>query len=243
MGAQNWGRLDGISTVAIKALVCLTWASPRFNPDGDVERWQKAAEYAKEVMDFKMTVDNVSGGFSVGRQVDWCDPNNPEIVYGSRYKSSNDDLERALLSGRFSGQRCDGRHAGVGRCFRHGRRLSDRRVRPEYAYDPANPYLNRDPRFYSVIFYNGRSVVTGQTGKTYNFENWSNGGKDAAGTSSKNSLTNYHIKKFVYMGLNWSETSVNKMPHSKFFIRWAHMVLAFAEAATRSAAPTPRSTA
>lgn len=71
---------------------------------------------------------------------------------------------------------------------------------PEYAYDPANPYLNRDPRFYSVIFYNGRSVVTGQTGKTYNFENWSNGGKDAAGTSSKNSLTNYHIKKFVYMG-------------------------------------------
>lgn len=90
---------------------------------------------------------------------------------------------------------------------------------PNYAYDPANPYLNRDPRFYSVIFYNGRSVVTGQTGKTYSFENWSNGGKDAAGTSSKNSLTNYHLKKFVYMGHNWSETSVNKMPHSKFFIR------------------------
>ena len=103
LGAQNWGRLDGISAVAIKALVYLTWASPRFNPDGDVERWRKAAECAKEVMDFKMTVDNVSGGFSVGRQVDWCDPNNPEIVYASRYKSSNDDMERAFYPGGFQG--------------------------------------------------------------------------------------------------------------------------------------------
>ena len=54
-------------------------------------------------MDFKMTVDNVSGGFSVGRQVDWCDPNNPEIVYASRYKSSNDDMERAFYPSGFQG--------------------------------------------------------------------------------------------------------------------------------------------
>ena len=236
LGAQNWGRLDGISAVAIKALVYLTWASPRFNPDGDVERWRKAAECAKEVMDFKMTVDNVSGGFSVGRQVDWCDPNNPEIVYASRYKSSNDDMERAFYPGGFQGNGTMGATQELVDAFgmADGYPIGES---PEYAYDPANPYLNRDPRFYSVIFYNGRSVVTGQTSKTYTFENWSNGGKDAAGTSSKNSLTNYHIKKFVYMGLNWSETSVNKMPHSKFFIRWAHMVLAFAEAANRVGGP------
>ena len=236
LGAQNWGRLDGISTVAIKALVYLTWASPRFNPDGDMERWQKAAECAKEVMDFKMTVDNVSGGFSVGRQVDWCDPNNPEIIYASRYKSSNDDMERAFYPGGFQGNGTMGATQELVDAFgmADGYPVGES---PEYAYDPANPYLNRDPRFYSVIFYNGRSVVTGQTSKTYNFENWSNGGKDAAGTSSKNSLTNYHIKKFVYMGLNWSETSVNKMPHSKFFIRWAHMVLAFAEAANQVGGP------
>lgn len=33
------------------------------------------------------------------------------------------------------------------------------------------------------------------------------------------------------MGLNWSDASINRQPHSKFFIRWAHMVLTFAEAA------------
>ena len=79
----------------------------------------------------------------------------------------------------------------------------------------------------------------------YTFENWANGGdplpfaigKDAAGTKSSNSLTNYHIKKFVFMGLNWSDASINRQPHSKFFIRWEHMCLAFAEAANQVAGP------
>ena len=39
------------------------------------------------------------------------------------------------------------------------------------------------------------------------------------------------------MGVNWSESSVSRMPHSKFFIRWAHMVLAFAEAANQVGGP------
>lgn len=33
------------------------------------------------------------------------------------------------------------------------------------------------------------------------------------------------------MGLNWSDASITRAAHSKFFIRWAHMVLTFAEAA------------
>ena len=31
-GGKYWGRFDGITTRAIKAMVYLTWASPRFNP-------------------------------------------------------------------------------------------------------------------------------------------------------------------------------------------------------------------
>ena len=109
--------------------------------------------------------------------------------------------------------------------------------RSQYEYDPENPYENRDPRFYSVIFYNGRTISTGAAGdKLYTFENYV-GGKDEAERSSRNSLTNYHIKKFVYSGLNWSESSVAKMPHCKFFIRWDHMVLAFAEAANQIGGP------
>src|SRR5690606_33717770 len=42
---------------------------------------------------------------------------------------------------------------------------------------------------------------------------------------------------FVFMGLNWSDVSINRQPHSKFFFRWAHICLTFAEAANQVAGP------
>lgn len=39
------------------------------------------------------------------------------------------------------------------------------------------------------------------------------------------------------MGLNWTDVPVNRQPHSKFFVRWAHMVLTFAEAANHVVGP------
>ena len=69
----------------------------------------------------------------------------------------------------------------------------------------------------------------------YTFENWL-GAKDAAGPANI-SRTNYHIKKMVFMGLNFSDNSVNRQPHFKIYIRWEHMVLAFAEAANQFEGP------
>jgi len=43
------------------------------------------------------------------------------------------------------------------------------------------------------------------------------------------------------MGLNWADATPNKQPHSKFFIRWAHMCLAFAEAANQVVGPNDAS--
>ena len=188
------------------------------------------------VVDFKMEVDNVSGGFTVDAGVNWFDPNSPSIIWASRDQDNNDDMERAFYPGGFQGNGLIGASQNLVDAFgmADGYPVGQS---PTYTYDPQQPYLNRDPRFYSVIFYNGREITTGTSGRTYTFENWSNGGKDAAGVSQKNSLTNYHIKKFVYSGLNWSESSVSKMPHCKFFIRWAHMVLAFAEAANQLGGP------
>ena len=104
LGSRNWGRMDGISTVALKALVYQTWASPRFNPNGDVSRWEKAAQFAKEVLDYKRTVDgSVSGGFNRRNAVNWFDPNSPEIVFGSRYNSGSETMEKMFWPGSFQG--------------------------------------------------------------------------------------------------------------------------------------------
>lgn len=238
-GGRYWGRMDGITTRAIKAMVYLTWASPRFNLGNDVSRWDSAAVNAKKVMNFKLTIDNVSGGFNPVTQVNWFDPNFPGIVISARYLASNDDMERMFYPGGFQGYGSIGATQELVDAFpmKNGYPINDPANRG--LYNPANPYLNRDPRFYSTIFYNNVQAKKNNTGVLmYTFENWANGGKDAAGAKSSNSLTNYHIKKFVYMGLNWSDASIARLPHSKFFIRWAHMCLIFAEAANHVVGPT-----
>ena len=234
-GARYWGRFDGITTRAIKAQVYLTWASPRFNPGNDMTRWDMAAKNSKEVMDFKTTKDAVSKGFTKTKGVNWFDPNFPGIVFSSRYQNANDAMERMFYPGGFQGTGSVGATQELVDAFpmKNGYPITD----PKSGYNPAKPYDNRDPRFYSTIFYNNAKAVKINTSTVmYTFENWLNG-KDAAGPPV-NSRTNYHIKKMVFMGLNFSDNAINRQPHAKFFLRWSHMVLAFAEAANQVEGPS-----
>lgn len=238
-GGRYWGRMDGITTRAIKSLVYLTWASPRFNPSNDIARWDSAAVNAKKVIDFKLMVDNVTSGFNPTTGVNWFNPNFPGIVFASRFNDKSEAMERMLYPGGFQGNGQLGATQDLVDAFpmKNGYPIAH----PLSGYDPENPYLNREPRFYSTIFYNtAKANRAGTSTAMYTFENHE-GGKDAALASSNNSRTNYHIKKFVFMGLNWSDASINRQPHSKFFIRWAHMCLAFAEAANHVVGPTDAS--
>lgn len=233
-GGRYWGRMDGITTRAIKALVYLTWASPRFNPSNDVTRWDLAAQNAREVIDFKMKTDAVTNGFNVKKGVNWFDPNFPGIIWASRYNNANDAMERMYYPGGFQGTGSVGATQELVDAFpmKNGYPITD----PRSKYDPANPYADRDPRFYAAIFHNNAKALRINSDKVmYTFENWQNA-KDAAGPAV-NSRTNYHIKKMVFMGLNWSDNSINRQPHSKFFIRWEHMLLTFAEAANQVEGP------
>lgn len=250
-GGLYWGRMDGITTRAILADMYLTWASPLFNPENDKTRWEKAAQYAKEVMDFKLNVDGkVASGFNPANPVIFTNPNFPGIIFSSRVMGStqtnidtkSDAMERALYPKGFQGNGVLGATQDLVDAFpmKNGYPITD----PRSNFDPKNPYKDRDPRFYSVIFYNGAPVKQNNTGTLwYTFENWENAvgntpvGKDAAGPKAT-SRTNYHIKKFISMKVNWSMSTVTTEPHSKFFYRWAHMVLAFAEAANEVEGPT-----
>ena len=236
-GARFWGRFDGITMRALKSMVYLTWASPRFNTVNNLARWDSAASNAKMVINFKLTRDNIKDGFNASNPIAWTNPNFPGIVFPSRYFSGNDAIERMFYPGGFQGNGEIGATQELVNSFgmANGRPITD----PLSGYDANKPYLNREPRFYSAIFYNSaKANRKGDVTKPmYTFENWTNGGKDAGGASQNNSLTNYHIKKFVYMGLNWSDPSIDRQPHSKFFIEWSHMILTFAEAANKVVGP------
>ncbi|MDD4994274.1 MAG: RagB/SusD family nutrient uptake outer membrane protein [Paludibacter sp.] len=237
-GSKYWGRMDGITTRAIKALVYLNWASPRFNSGGNIERWDSCAKYAKQVIDFKLNDKSAGKGFTTYlNRVNWFDLNFEGIIFSSR-GSANDAMERMFYPGGFSGNGTMGATQELVDAFgmKDGYPLNQS---PTIVFDPKNPYLNRDPRFYSIIFYNNLTINGGNpnTVGMYTFENWENGGKDAMNVSSTNSNTNYYIKKFVSSTVNFKNSPVNTQPHSKFFIRWAHMCLAFAEAANHVGGP------
>jgi starch-binding outer membrane protein, SusD/RagB family len=217
----------------LKALVYLQWASPAFNPDNDLSRWENAAKYAAEVMDFKLTQDGAHG-FDPAAAFAWTDPNSPEIIWSSDY-SKGSTLEKLFYPAGFLGtgslgptqELVDAFPAANGYPIDH----------PLSNYDPLRPYADRDSRFYSTIFHNGADVCRVGNGEVmYTFDT-SVGGRDEAG-GINNSMTNYYIRKYLYLGWNGNDESIQTMPKSIFFIRWAQMCLTFAEAANRVSGPT-----
>ncbi len=237
LGAVRYRRMDGISVKCLKALALLTWASPAFNPLDDRSRYDLAARAAKEVIDYKLTVESagkVSGGFSLETPFSWSNPNDPEAIFVSQIFQGA-TYENQFYPQGFNGQGSYGPTQEFVDAFpaANGYPITD----PRSGYDPAHPYDNRDPRFYKTIFYNGSQVVrnTNESDVMYIFDT-SEGGKDAPGLVNT-SPTGYYIRRHLYLGWNASDAVVQTVYRCIYIYRWTHMCLAFAEAANEVVGP------
>ncbi len=241
-GAVRYRRFDGAGMLALKAQVLLTWASPAFNPYDDVSRWDAAARAAKAAIDHKLNVEGVAsvkGGFDPAASFLWKDPNSSEAYCVSQI-SNNSNFENNFYPQGFGGsanyaptqELVDAFGMSNGYPIDH----------PKSGYDPANPFKNRDPRFYANIFYDGAQVVrnTNASDVMYVFDT-AQGGKDAPGLVNT-SPTGYYIKKFVYLGWNKSDNTVSTAQACIMYWRWTQMLLTFAEAANQVVGPIDNST-
>lgn len=235
LGAVRYRRMDGASVMALKALALLTWASPAFNPYDDVSRWDAAAKAAKEAIDYKLNVEGVvPSGFNPRKAFLWNDPNSAEAYCISQI-SQNSTYESNFYPQGFGGSANYVPTQEIVDAFpmANGYPIDD----PDSGYDPQHPYAGRDPRFYANIFYHGAQVVrnTNASDIMYTFDT-SEGGKDAPGLVNT-SPTGYYIKKFVYLGWNKMDNTLQTAQSCIFFFRWTHMLLAFAEAANQVVGP------
>ena len=246
-GSARYTTLDRVSIDALRALTYLYWASPSWNPGVSqtdakiVDRYSKAAEYASTVMKFKLEKEGaMTGGFNPTNKVDWTDPNSPEIIYCSRFASTTTDFEKALYPLGFGGTASIVPTQALVDRFpaANGYPITDSRS----GYDPAKPYENRDPRFYSTIHYNGSNVIrnTDATDVMYTFNTQADG-EDAPGLTNT-STTGYYIKKFLYNGWNPFDATIQSAPRPLMLFRWTEMCLTLAEAASRVTTPTDEST-
>jgi hypothetical protein len=95
-------------------------------------------------------------------------------------------------------------------------------------YDPTNPYINRDPRFYKIIIYQGSS--------------WQGATVDMSATTTQfpagTFLTGYFVRKYLPEQLKKNTTTTSY--HNWIFSRLAEMYLNYAEAMNEVEGPTQR---
>ena len=104
---------------------------------------------------------------------------------------------------------------------------------PASGYNPANPYVGRDPRFYATVLYNGASY-RGSTVETF-----TPGGKDSKdGPDNWNtSKTGYYLKKFMNDAYPLQNPWGNAGFQPWIYIRYAEVLLNYAEAANEAYGP------
>jgi hypothetical protein len=244
LGSVNWNRVDGMTMYAIKAMTYLNWASKRFNPANDQTRWDSVAKYAAKVMAFKQAVSPNGDGYNPALRVDFNDVYDKSIIWSSRLVENDINMEQVFFPANANGNGF-APYGDIGATREFLDAFGDKDGYPistSTVYDASKPFDNREPRFYAVINYNTRTYTpAGSTTVIYTFETWEpdaqglSGGKDRAGTGN-NVRTNIYIKKFCY-GINWKTSSFTRRPRARFNIRYAHMALAFAEAANQIVGP------
>ena len=223
----NWalGRATKGAALALKSRLLLYAASPLYNAG----TWAAAAAAAKAVMDLnKYSLDQ--NGYA---QL-FLNPNSSEIIFERLYFPNTAPHTRIELSNGPNGYDGWGGNTPLQNLvdaypMSNGKAITD----ATSGYDPQNPYVNRDPRFYASILYNG-APYRGSTVQVY-----VPGGKDSnQGPSNWNaSLTGYYLRKFMNdaypIDNPWSVAGAQPW----IYFRYAEILLNYAEAQNEAVGP------
>lgn len=210
--ALNWndytdreGRFTYGAALAIKARTLLYAASPLNNPENDPSKWEAAITAAGDIIN--------SGLYSLSPSYDMFSGatplNSPEAIYIVRtYQSSDPEAANYPIS-------TPGGRSGA---------CPTQNLVDAYEYigtlDPTNPYLNRDPRFYASIVYNGAR---------WNGRVIAEGPSETDDMANRNaSRTGYYLKKFLTDELNLQQGQTAQ--HNWIAYRYAEVLLNYAEA-------------
>jgi starch-binding outer membrane protein, SusD/RagB family len=221
--AAHYGRATKGAAMALKARALLHAASPLNNPTGDVTKWKAAADAAKAVMDLnKYSLEPNYGDVLV-------QATSPEYIMidikGPRgwVGYINNFIAPTSYGGQQSLISPTQNHVDLYE-MSNGKPITD----PTSGYNPQNPYLNRDPRFYNNIMYNDQTWQ-GRKVQTYV------GGLDYSATSNIFTKTGYYLKRL------WPET-INKTSGTALlnyvFFRYAEVLLNYAEAQNEAEGPS-----
>ncbi len=248
---NDWGRITSGAAAALKGRVLLTWASPLFNRNDDVSRWQRAYDAnleAKTLLEANgfglFTTGGVANGTAWGNM--WfTEKGNPEavIVYGFNNSivtnnQRNNGWEKACRSKATGGGGSISPTKQMVDAFpmADGKPISSSSV--TYTYNPKLFYKNRDPRFYKTFAYNGS---TWKYAENTAFKQWTYSWT-ASGTANSSTIPNKFTETLganasaIYLRKATNETASNATSFQYsgtdyMEMRFAEVVLNLAESA------------
>ncbi|MEO5889952.1 MAG: RagB/SusD family nutrient uptake outer membrane protein [Ferruginibacter sp.] len=244
INSTTYGRITSGAAMALKARVLLYAASPLFNggnieagnpltgyTNADPGRWKIAADAAKAVMDrgtYKLMpnfpdifITQAAPAAANTESIFWrqngentsVETSNGPVGYttagGAGITSPTQDLVDAFLT-------IDGKN------------IKD----AGSAYDPNDPYKDRDPRLKSTVFYNGMLWINRPV-ETFD------GGVDKPGGTLQQTKTSYYMRKFMGNFESVSGATIySKTIHDFIYIRYAEILLNYAEASNEFSGPS-----
>lgn len=219
----NLGRVTKGACLAVKSRTLLYAASPLNNPSNDREKWQKAADAAKAVIDLNLYSLNPDyketftekGNFN--NEVIFCFVTNQGLKYSGEYR-----IERKLFPNGSAGWSHPSPTQNLIDCYELTNGLLPK---DDPNFDPQNPYVNRDPRFYASILYDGAPWQNRE------IEIFLPGGMDSnEGPEGWNaSWTGYNIRKFVDESIT-NPNNTNTSNPNWIYERYGGILLNYAEA-------------
>ncbi len=234
--AGDKGRATQTAALALKARTLLYAASPLNNPSGDVAKWQKAVDAAKDVMDLGKHSLLTAAQPNVWTQL----PNvwnysttayNTEVIFASAADNVNTiELNNAPIS--YDGAR--GRTNPTQELVdafemrSTGKPITD----PTSGYNSQNPYTDRDPRLGLFIILNDVSFK-GKKVETFV------GGKDNIPTNVNSTKTGYYLRKFLSESAAWGTGTQTNVRRPWVLFRYAEVLLNYAEALNEAQGPEP----
>ena len=226
---NQYGRATKGAAMALKARMLLFAASPQWQREmGNL--WQQAAEAAKAVIDLTDGGSKVYELYSTGNGA-----NDYEKMFFLRREMGNKEVifyrhEGPIGFGNnqiyvWSPKGQDFGGAGAvcpTQNFVNLFEMSNGKLinEPGSGYDPLNPYINRDPRFYKIVLYHG-ALWQGKT-MALNL-----GGANRM-DKREYTRTGYYIRKFLPEGVRYLTN--NTSYHNWIYFRLAEMYLNYAEA-------------
>ena len=217
------GRITKGAAMSMKARALLYAASPQNNPANDMTKWQLAADAAKAVIDlnkYALYPDYKTlflASTIYNSEIIWTRPFNLQV-----------DLENVFveLSQYPNGYGGFAQVHPLHNLVDDYETLNGKLPKNDPSYDPQNPYVNRDPRFYASILYDGAPFQHRQV------ETFLPKGQDSNEGSSQPwnaTQTGYYQRKFLDETIvNPGGTNIGSTPWT--YIRYAEILLNYAEA-------------